>query len=672
MMIPYFRNFVYIVLIMVGSVSAQQFLPEKPSDVLWKHKQRIITNLQKDISELHTLAQGQANFDALYYRLRLDIHYKPNYISGNVTARFRVLNEPTDTLRLDLDENMRVKDVSGAAKGYEHSGFTLTLFLNRSYHPGEIVTVTVDYSGLPDKGGFGYFTFSQMPDGSPQAWSLSEPYGAKFWWPCKDTPTDKADSVDILIGVPSGQLVASNGVLQDVLYLDSLTIFQWKERYPIATYLVSLAAGNYEHFQEYYRYGDSDSLLLDYYVYPGFLSKGKEAFRDMPDYLDALSHYFGPYPFLKEKYGQVQFGWGGGMEHQTMTSIGPVDESKWYLYVHELGHQWFGDAVTCASWQEIWLNEGFATYSEALYTEWAGFAGFPPGKEAYHAYMGNIRYTGERTVFVEDTSNVYDIFHRVVYYKGAWILHMLRHIMGDDNFFTALRQYVSDPRWVYGAVNTADFQSVCEDVSGLDLNAFFEQWLYYPYYPYYEYEWEIKNTSAGKTEVDFHLTQTQGRTIYEMPLDVSFTFLDGSDTTLTVQNYLREQSYTFYLNGIPLTAKLDKDDWVLKEATEKLPDNIPRTIRIKMYYPNPFNSRQTIITENWLYRRSKLQIYDLQGRLLRELIPQTHSRNLEFFEWDGRNNKGIQTASGIYIVRPVLETTPDKQIGRSVKVVYLR
>ena len=666
------QSMLLITFIILQWANAQPYLPVGPEKALLEHKEGIIKAFQKNGQGLQPLAKGQANFDALYYKLQLEIHYDPNYIRGKVTGRFLVLNVATDTLRLDFDDALTVKDVQDAAASFQHNDQTLTLILKRTYQPGEIIEVTVVYSGLPDRGGFGYFKFSYMPDDSPHVWTLSEPYGAKFWWPCKDTPTDKPDSVDIIVSVPPGQLVASNGVLKEVLHLDSVSVFTWQERYPIATYLVSLAAGNYEHFQEYYHYAPADSMLLDYYVYPGYMDIAKDAFKDMADYLDALSYYFGPYPFLDEKYGQVQFGWGGGMEHQTMTSIGVIHPNYWNLYVHELGHQWFGDAVTCASWQEIWLNEGFATYSEALYAQWAGYGSRPPGMEAYHAYMGAIRYAGERTVFVEDTTYVSDIFHKVVYYKGAWILHMLRHIMGDENFFTALRQYVSDPRWVYGSVRTSDFQSVCEDISGYDLSAFFDQWLYYPYYPVYQFEWNVENTTVEQAEVTFNITQKQETTVYQMPLDITFYLLNGSDTTLVVQNYLREQTYTFYLKDIPLTAKLDKDEWILKQTEEKLPDNIPQAIKIRLYYPNPFNGKQTIITENWSNQRSKLQIYDLLGRLVRELTPVTHSRNLEFFKWDGRNERGENTASGIYIVRPILETSPDKQVGKSVKVVYLR
>ncbi len=654
------------------AVLSQPYLPVPEDDALLEHKQRLVAAFQKRMQEQHTLAPGQSNFDALYYKLEIDIHYDPNFIEGSVTGRFRVLQQPADTLRLDFDDGMQVKTVSEAAVSFQHNGQILSLALDRTYQPGEIVSVRISYSGKPSNQGFGYFSFRSMPDGSPQVWSLSEPYGAKYWWPCKDTPTDKPDSVDFIIGAPTGQLAASNGVLRDVVSIDSMTYFHWHESFPIATYLVSLAVGNYEHFQEYYHYGQADSMLLDYYVYPGYTDKGKDAFKDMSDYLDALSHYFGPYPFLREKYGQVQFGWGGGMEHQTMTSIGGVHPNYWSLYVHELGHQWFGDAVTCASWQEIWLNEGFATYSEALYAEWAGYAGYPPGIEAYRAYMGRIRYTDEKTVFVEDTTDIYNIFNVVVYFKGAWVLHMLRHVMGDDDFFTALRQYVSDPRWVYGSVRTQDFQTVCEEVSGLDLTQFFNQWLYYPYFPSYKYEWKMERNTASKTEVRFKITQTQETTVYEMPLDVTFYFIDGSDSTLTIQNYLQEQEYTFRLNKMPLSAVLDKDDWVLKIAEEKIPDQIPKTVNIRLWYPNPFNARQTIITENWLNQRSRLQIFDVLGRLVRELDPINHSRNLEFFEWDGRNNQGKKTASGIYFVRPVIITSSKITTGKSVKVVHIQ
>ena len=211
--------------------------------------------------------------------------------------------------------------------------------------------------------------------------------------------------------------------------------FHWHEQYPIATYLVSIVAGEYAHFQDYYEYGGDEPMLLDYYVYPDELVRAKTIFDEMHDYLDALSFYFGPYPFLKEKYGQARYNWGGAMEHQTLTSIGQVKPEWRYVYVHELGHQWFGDLVTCASWTDIWLNEGFASYSEALYAEWDGYYGHPPGIEAYHAYMATQDYRDGRTIHIADTTQISNIFNIIVYDKGSWVLHMLRGMIPSFSIF---------------------------------------------------------------------------------------------------------------------------------------------------------------------------------------------------------------------------------------------
>jgi len=640
-----------LIFIIILSFHIQTNAQDPVRVALEEHKQQVLSqSLLKPKSTQLIAAQNE--IDALYYAIHIKVDYQNLRIEGQVSARFQSVTNNLQQIWLDLEKSMLVEAVGGAATSFTHNLDVIEIYLDKTYSVGEEFTVIINYSGTPNNGGFGYFQFDQMPDGSPHIWTLSEPYGAKYWWPCKDTPADKADSADIYLTIPDDQVAGSNGTLVAVTDNgDGSKTFHWHEQYPIATYLVSLAIGNYEQFQEYYHYSETDSMLLDYYVYPGELDSARSAFADMHDYLDALSYYFGPYPFLEEKYGMARYTRGGGMEHQTLTSIGRVGQNWVWLYVHELGHQWFGDAVTCASWTDIWLNEGFASYSEALYAEWAGYNGRDPGFEAYQDYMFSQFYTDDRTIFVADTSEVYNIFHRIVYDKGSWVLHMLRHILGDEIFFDVLKSYVSDVRWQYGSVSTDDFKTVCEEKSGLDLTAFFEQWLYYPFYPKYQYSWNRLASGSGEYLVALEIEQIQTSTLYQMPIDIGIRFEDGSDTLIVVQNYAWKQSYSPKFSKNPVDVQIDPDYWILHESFLDKRESYSALLKIENTYPNPFREKIRIEITDWQTEVPQVEIYDIRGQLVKKIELLSHSHPTYFFEWDGQNQQNFQVATGIYFVR---------------------
>ncbi len=639
-------SFIYFSILLSGLLAQNQ-----PGDILYLHKQNLFYQAQLIKSNASAVYYGP--FDARYYEIHLNLNFQQQRFSGLVHASFTSNTDSLHEIILDMAGALIVDSLQGAVSSYSHEEDLLRIQLDRNYEREQPFSVNVFYHSPDFYSARPAFVFDRFPDGSDHAWTLSEPYGARQWWPCKDTPADKADSADIYITLPATSMVASNGTLLSIENAaNGKQTFHWKERYPITTYLIAVSTGPYYHFTDYYHYDDQDSMLLDYYVYPEYGVEAKRIFQEVPDYLNALSYYFGPYPFLDEKYGMVQFRWGGAMEHQTLTSITYVTDSWRYVYVHELAHHWFGDAVTCASWQDIWLNEGFATYSEALYAEWAGYLGNPPGMESYHEYMATKQYTGGGTVFLTDTTDASTIFSAIVYDKGAWILHMLRHIVGDDMFFTILKEYANNVRWKYGAVRTEDFRSVCEEVSGMDLSRFFDQWLNYPYFPKYRFEWQIAGRTGNDYLIDFTIRQIQNTIAYQMPVDVSFLFPDGTDTTIVVQNTDFTQQYQFTVQKFPLQIDLDRDNWILKESAETLTARISNKIDIVSVYPNPFREQVTILTSNWQNTQTKLQVVDINGKKVTELEPTSQIGNNYFYRWDGKNAFGNKVASGIYFIRP--------------------
>ena len=670
------KKIIFIILAILQLQAQNMDEHDHARHVLFHHKQQLFSGpvLFEESSSEH--AEEQSRYDALYYKINMAIQYNPNLISATVSGRFRSMVQGLNSVVLDFDDNLQISAIAGDGGSFTHSGQRLAIELNRSFNINEEFSVAITYSGTPVPAVPHYFRFDTMSDNSPMVWTLSEPYGSRYWWPCKDRPSDKADSVDMIITVPDNQVVGSNGTLVSVSDNgDGTKTFHWQERYPIATYLVSLAVGNYAHFQDYYDYGADEPMLLDYYVYPDKLAEAREIFTEMHDYLDALSYYFGPYPFLSEKYGQAQFGWGGAMEHQTLTSIGRVTPGWRYVYVHELGHQWFGDLVTCASWSDIWLNEGFASYSEALYAEWAGFRGYPPGLEAYHNYMQTQQFRGGGTIFIEDTTSFSSIFGLIVYDKGSWVLHMLRGIVSDDIFFDILKSYAHDERWTYGSVRTRDFIEICESKSGLSLFNFFNQWLYYPFFPRYEYTWDVIGRDGASFLVEVDIEQLQRTIAYDMPVQLQFFFSQGHDTLVTVQNNQFFQSYLVALPEAPQRMVFDPNNWILKDADEKIKEPFSTEVKFARIGPNPFpgNLSQSIHIEliSWLEQDLKLDIYDVLGRRVNRITGERFNQYKYTFSWDGSNQHGRKVASGVYFLRVIDQNDNDFGLTQSKKIIFL-
>ncbi len=500
--------------------------------------------------------EAQKDFDVKYYQLDLRIDPSTRTVSGTVTVLGVALAEGLQLIELDLHHRMVVDSVmaDSARLSFNHQADLLSVQWPAPLQAHQAFSFKVFYGGTPQESYFGAFVFDSY-GGQPMIWSLSEPFGARNWWPCKDAPADKADSVDIVITVPSDLTVASNGLLRSVVEQNGWTTFWWHESYPITTYLVSVAIHPYYQFTTYYVNPQGDSMPVMNYVFPG---QQKYAENEAPKtirMLEILSGLFGPYPFFREKYGHAQFTWGGGMEHQTITSLVSFGEE---LVVHELAHQWWGDMVTCETFHHIWLNEGFATYTEALYYEQL------LGKDRYHQHMNSMQYFGNGTIYVYDPLND-EIFHGgLSYNKGAWVLHMLRHVVGDEAFFTILKSYYQDARFQYKTATTEGFRDLCEEITGRDLHRFFQQWIYEPGYPTYLLNWQAKQQADGSYVVDGMLDQSRDGRIFWMPVDVTIRTAT-SDTTFVVWADDEANSFSCSLAQKPTEVILDKDNWILNQ-----------------------------------------------------------------------------------------------------------
>jgi aminopeptidase N len=375
--------------------------------------------------------------------------------------------------------------------------------------------------------------------------------------------------------VPQGYTAASNGALVKTEATPSqTTTFFWREDYPLANYLISVAATNYVRFEDTYTAMDGRKMPLVYYVYPEHLELAQLKFAITRRALEIFAPLFGEYPFLNEKYGMAEFPWSGGMEHQTLTSlganiIGSVTNSGQSVIAHELAHQWWGDLVTMRTWDDIWLNEGFATYSEVLFFE--RFAGLAAGDLMHNSYDdGKTFGRMGGTIKAENLSDPFDDTG-AIYTKGAWVLHMLRHLLGDQPFFDALKEYAS--RYGFGNASTLDFQTVCEAHYGDKLDWFFQQWMSAPGRPFYKASSDISTRDAsGNYTVTLTIKQKQSheipgraQSVYIMPLDVTIHYADGSAETRVIRNDARKQSFSFTVSKRPVDVGLDEGHWVLKK-----------------------------------------------------------------------------------------------------------
>jgi hypothetical protein len=504
---------------------------------------------------------NQDDFNVTFYDIRLDLNTSNGSLKGRVeTHLFPTVSNLT---RVDLNfaQNMQVDSVlvSDKKAGYTHSDHIISIQLNDASQQTDRVEVTVFYHGFPTATGLGSYVSTYF-DSKPIVWTLSEPYGARAWWPCKDIPEDKADSVDIRVTVPEGMRVASNGLLVSETTENGRATFHWQERYPIATYLVSIAAYDYIRYSDEYVTLAGDTMPIQFFVFPD--NYNNSIFRNnyalTNDMIEAFAGLFGEYPFVEEKYGHAEFLWGGGMEHQTCTSLGGYSEG---LIAHELAPPWWGDMVTCADFHHIWLNEGFATYSEALWREHS------EGTEAYHEEVSYNAYKGGGSIYVEDATNVGRIFHGgLSYAKASYVLHMLRNVVGDEDFFAILKAYYKDERFQYDVARTEDFREVCEQVSGLNLDKFFQQWIYGQYYPKYRYDWVSNERGDGSYEVRVSIEQVQTNTgLFWMPVDVAI-YLPGETVMQVAWDSLRVQEFVFQVDQRPDSVALDPENWILKDV----------------------------------------------------------------------------------------------------------
>jgi len=498
-------------------------------------------------------SQSQYKIDVLHYKIDLELFSLNKIIKGNVEITGLKKSENLKNIVLNFYNNFEITKLTLNGKFINYTYEDNKLFIPADTKQDTFL-LNVRYNGKPKSLGFGSFIFAEDHK-HPVIYTLSEPIYASTWFPCNDMPSDKALS-DVFITCDSSLIAVSNGTLKSVISENDKKTFHWKTIYPIATYLISFSAADYKTFSNYYRYNQNDSMRISYYVFPEDLHKAEKDFSIHPKAIKFYSDTFGQYPFLKEKYGVVEFLWKfGAMEHQTITAIGKnfISGSKFFtdILVHELSHQWWGDAVTLKSWKDIWLNEGFATYSEALY--WENESGFKSLKSTMHSFLTNFDGT---TLY-----NPKNLFSRIIYNKGAWVLHMLRREIGDKKFFLLLKKYFE--KFKYKNSSTKDFMNLTEEISDTDLNQFFNQWVFDGKgLIKLEYAFNQKNGNNGN-EILLKIDQIQdGYQNYYFPLDIVFNLKNDEKVFKTIRIYKRNNVFYFNLMDSLNYISFDPNGWL--------------------------------------------------------------------------------------------------------------
>jgi len=620
-------------------------------------------------------AADDRGIDVLHTDLGLTVDPGAGRLEGTATLTVRLLAPLPAELRLDLVDVMVASDVrtEGAPAAFVQAGDSLRIALPAAAAPGDTVSVTIDYAGAPPRHGpffaglmvrrHGDDTPDDPADDGPIVANVSQPYSAHSWFPCKDHPADKM-TLATRLTIPADLTAVANGRRVGVAAgpQPGQTTVAYRTEHPIATYLVSIAVSNYATWDEPCP-GALAAVPLQYFVFPEHRAVADTAFAPTCAMLQWLEDLAGPYPFADEKYAQAEFRWGGSMENQTVTHVGQISviagAGAHLVVVHELAHHWFGDSLTPAAWRDIWLSEGFARYSEAL---WLEATEGPAMMRAYMQAIGPERhpelFAGESLLGDPDPV----LPNLVIYDKGAWVLHMLRHEIGEDAFFRFLRDYGGDPDLRGGTVTQAIMIQHASAAAGRDLAPFFAPWLETDAVPDLELGWH-RTVAGGEAGLEITVTQLQ-TPLFPLTLDVDVTCggetrrvpvrLAGSTTRITVPTW-----------GVVEGVVPDPDDRLLLRSR---PAAAPAPVDMR---PRPNPSPGTATLDFFLERPAAVTVavHDARGRRMgawrlgrlaaTDDVP--HS-----WTWDGRDSTGRPAASGVYWI--AVTADGERRLARLVLV----
>ena len=573
----------------------------------------------------------QNAYDVKWYFLNLNAENNTIALSGDVTIKAQVVYNVMDTFSFHLHRDYIIDSV--LINGTSHPVINQLdehLITNLSIPKNTVFTAQIFYHGTySGTGGFLDAGISTDTDGRwgdnfDVTWTLSEANNAFHWFPVKQDLTDKADSSWVFVTTTKPNMAASNGLLTNVVELpDNKVRYEWKSSYPIDYYLIFIAVAPYRDYTIYATIPQTGKQLpIQNFIYDSdicfFSNKvSVDATKDMIEYYSVI---FGEYPFSREKYGHALALMGGAMEHQTMTTTGYFYDD---IIAHELAHQWFGDNVTCASWQHIWLNEGFATYGELLWNE------HKYGKEtAFSNFKSNVinsvinnGKTGSVFVPIEFIDDENRIFNGTLSYrKGGTLLHMIRYEIGDDDelFFNILQTYQN--RFKDNVATAEDFQGVLEELSGKDFNTFFQQWYYGQGYPMFNIKWHQDGNTLTLNSVQT-ATAPSATPLFEVTYELKITYTDNSNEVVPFYHNETTKQFVYQIsdNKTVKSIAFDPNNWMLATATIVLDNEIEdfSDDTFVTVFPNPTSGELQVTSyklQNGLLSAVEVEIFDVYGK----------------------------------------------------------
>lgn len=602
---------------------------------------------------LRNVDDGPQPFDMLHYRLELAATMSNDALAGRCTMTMR-LKEDVDSLMLHAVglalDTIRVDGVLRPAVS-DSARETFTILLGGIRTTGETLRIVIDYRRLQNyrrqSSRQGYYYFRDTI-GLPAnlGYTFSEPSDARFWFPCYDEPWEKA-TAELHLTVPIGYVAASNGRLLGTTDNGNGTLtWHWNQAQPIATYLMCMTISRFAVASIPYVKATGDTMPLQYYAWnaPPFVDSAWTAsfLPTVAQMINAFEGRFGSYPF--DKYGMtaiVPFGYLG-MEHQTITTMNRYFATSVRVASHELAHQWWGDNVTCGTWRDIWLNEGFATYSEALWREHTG--GLDSLKKYMRDTLATFQFVSWQGAIYDPVSQGFNLFDQVVYTKAAWVLHTLRGVVGDSTFFRILRAYRA--RYEGRSATTAQLNAVADSVVGSPMGWFFDQWIYGRGWP--KYASHVLWSGDTLTLTIQQQQNTQWPT-FRMPMRIR-AYHAGNHTDFLVWDSLRMQVFSLPLSVQPDSVVLDPDGWILKQIVPFThvaeTDDRPHEFGLEQNYPNPFNASTKIGFRVQGSRFVSLEVFDVLGRKVATLVNEMLAAGTYSVTWDASDNP-----SGVYFYR---------------------
>jgi aminopeptidase N len=631
-----------ILLILTVLISVHTFgqIVQYEASELYENKQSFST---KDFNSFY-----YDDYDINFYFLDVNVERTSTDISGVVEIHATITASQIDTFFFEVKHYMLIDSVTinGIPHTAIHDSNLVKVPLIASLGQNGSIISEIFYHGSPSSAGFfGGITSDTSPTwGNSVTWTLSEPYNAINWWPCKQDLKDKADSAWIFITTDTSNLAGSNGLLTQVQNLgNGKHRFEWKTNYPIDYYLISLAVSDYQEYNIYAHPANyNDSILIQNYIYsnPAFLPANQSDIDMTIDFIELLSDLYGLYPFADEKYGHCIAPLGGGMEHQTMTTQGNFG---YFLTCHELGHQWFGNNVTCASWQDIWINEGFASYTEILCAEYLQSQAAAETRIVDKQNDAMSAPDGSVYVPLNEINDVGRVFSgRLSYRKGASIIHMLRFEMDNDTaFFNTLKNF----QQIYkdSVATGEDFKSVAENISGMNLTDFFNQWYYGEGFPSFNILWYQAQDSLYLSS--YQSTSTSVTTLFKMSYELKFNLSGGGSTTM---RFFQSDSANYHKIYFPFpvsSIEMDPNNWNLDG-----PANIAAGIHYKelntfTIFPNPSSNIINLQFADENPNEKEIQVHSISGALLYSEIVYSNMQQLDV----------SSLSKGIYIIKVVDE-----------------